>query len=244
VVRTVALLCTILTAWHIFATFLWISPPTQIRALIPGNLLTAYMIPFYGQSWSVFAPEPINGDLILKVRAEVVKNGKSTRTEWVDATAAELSMSHHNLFPPRAANLGTQQAMEYKTAYEALTPAQQKIVGLGYYKGRDWEKRLSAAITGSAATPAATTYLEKERHTLAYATQVARAVWGNDVVHVQFQASRQNVIPFAERNNPKAKKPAPQIVSTGWRATYEFADQDAGEFADVFRSALNGVTTK
>ena len=244
VVRTVALLCTLFTAWHIFATFLWIAPPTQIRTLVPGNLLTSYMIPFYGQSWSVFAPVPINGDLILKVRADVEKGGKLTSTEWVDATAAELSLSRHNLFPPRAANLATQQAMEYKTAFESLTPEQQRVVGLGYYKGNDWEKRLSTTITTMADTPAAKIYLEKERHTLAYATQVAKALWGNNVVHVQFQVSRQNVIPFADRNNPKAKKPPLQVVNTGWRAPYEFSQQNETEFADVFRSALNGVTHK
>lgn len=244
VVRIVTLLCTLVTVWHIFATFLWISPPTQIRTLVPGNLLTSYMIPFFGQSWSVFAPEPINGDLILKVRAEVEKDGKLSTTDWVDATAAELAMSHHNLFPPRAANLGTQQAMEYKNSFDALTPAQQRVAGLGYYKGTDWEKRLSTSITNLAATPAAKTYLEKERHTLAYATQVARAVWGKDVVHVQFQASRQNVIPFAERNNPEAKKPALQIVNTGWRGTYEYPQQDEGAFADVFLPALKDVTGK
>ena len=244
VVRIVALLCTLITAWHIFATFLWIGPPTQIRALIPGNLLASYMIPFFGQSWSVFAPEPINGDLILKVRAEVEKNGKTISTGWVDATAAEMSMSHHNLFPPRAANLGTQQAMEYKTAFEALTPAQQKIVGLGYYKGTDWEKRLTQAITGAAATPAAKTYLQKERHSLAYATQVAKAVWGPHVIHVQFQVSRQNVIPFFDRNNPKAVKPPLQVVNTGWRGPLEFPQQDEREFADVFLPALKNVSTK
>ncbi len=244
VVRIVALLCVLVTAWHIFATFLWIAPPTQIRALIPGNLLTSYMIPFFGQSWSVFAPEPINGDLILKVRAEVEKDGKLTSTNWVNATDAELTMSHHNLFPPRAANLGSEEAMEYKSAFEALTPAQQKVVGLGYYKGDDWEKRLTDTITVEAATPAAKIYLEKERHTLAYATQVARAVWGPHVVHVQFQVSRQNVIPFFDRNNPKAKKPPLQIVNTGWRGTYQFPQQDESEFADVFLAALKGSTSK
>jgi hypothetical protein len=243
-VRIVTLLCTLFTAWHIFASFLWIAPPTQIRTLVPGNLLTSYMIPFYGQSWSVFAPVPINGDLILKVRAVIDKGGKPATTYWVDATAAELSMSRHNLFPPRAANLATQQAMEYKSAFEALTPAQQRVVGLGYYKGNDWEQRLSATITRLADTPAAKTYLEKERHALAYATQVAKAMWGKDVVNVQFQVSRQNVVPFAERNDPKAKKPPLQIVNTGWRGEYEFAQQDETEFADVFLPVLNGVNKK
>src|SRR5690606_6227899 len=39
--------------------------------------------------------------------------------------------------------------------------------------------------------------------TLAYATQVAFAIWGEDQgQRVQHEVSRQNVIPFAERNDP------------------------------------------
>jgi uncharacterized protein DUF5819 len=244
VVRLVALASVMLALGHIFASFLWISPPSQLRNLIPGNALTSYMIPFFGQSWSVFAPAPINGDLILKIRAVVEKDGKVTTTKWIDATEAELSMSHHNLFPPRAANLAAQQAMEYKNAYAALTPSQKKVVGYGYYKGEDWLKRFEASITGIANSPQAKTFIQKERHTVAYSTQAARAIWGDGVKHVQFQVSRQNVVPFAERNNPDAKMPEAQVVNSGWRGTHVFAEQNQREFADIFKNLAKDQVTK
>lgn len=244
VVRLVALPCILIALWHIFASFLWISPPSQLRNLVPGNALTSYMIPFFGQSWSVFAPAPINGDLILKVRAEVHEDGKITTTKWIDASAAELSMSHHNLFPPRAANLATQQAMEYKNAYDALTPSQQTVVGYGYYKGDDWLKRYETSLTGIANSEQTKIFLQKERHTTAYATQVARAVWGDGVTYVQFQVSRQNVIPFAERHNPDATKPPVQLVNSGWRGTYAFADQNEREFAGIFKNLPKDEVTE
>lgn len=80
------------TAWHVFAWFLWIAPVSPLREVVPGKLLTQYMIPFFGQSWSVFAPEPINGDNRMLVRAVVRENGADKTTEWVNVTDVETQL--------------------------------------------------------------------------------------------------------------------------------------------------------
>src|SRR5699024_11883296 len=101
--RTVTLSSVLFTAFHVFATFLCIAPYAALREVVPVNALQNYMIPMFVQIWSVFAPEPINGDYRLQIRAVVTTDGEAHETEWVDATAAELTMHMHNLFPPRAA---------------------------------------------------------------------------------------------------------------------------------------------
>src|SRR5690625_8051402 len=53
--RTVTLAAVLFTAFHVFATFLWIAPSSALRDVVPGNALESYMIPMFGQSWSVFA---------------------------------------------------------------------------------------------------------------------------------------------------------------------------------------------
>src|SRR5690625_2115613 len=68
--RTVTLVAVLFTAFHVFATFLCIAPSSPLRDVVPGNALQSYMIPMFGQSWSVFAPEPINGDYRLQIRSE------------------------------------------------------------------------------------------------------------------------------------------------------------------------------
>jgi hypothetical protein len=71
----------------------------------------------------------------------------------------------------------------------------------------------------------------------AYATQVAYAIWGADaVVEVQYRVSRQNVVPFAQRNNPNAQRPDPTFSTTGWRLPIEEEGQSREDFADVFRT--------
>lgn len=243
-VKVVALLAVLLTAWHVFASFLWIAPYNYMREIVPGNALSNYMIPMFGQSWSVFAPEPINGDYKLRVRAETNINGTLTATKWVDVTETELAQwKTHNLFPPRASGFAMQQASGYKGVYDKLSPDQQKIAAGGYYKGADSLERLERDIRAQAAKPSVTDsvnniniskFMAEERRTAAFVTQVARAVWGADVEHIQFEVSRQNVIPFQKRNDENAQKPAAVVLGTGWRAVTVEDLQDGEEFREVF----------
>ncbi|MBZ2199749.1 DUF5819 family protein [Occultella gossypii] len=238
VVRIVMVLAVAFTAWHIFATFLWIAPASGLRQVIPGDALTRYMIPMHGQSWSVFAPEPINGDYRIQVRAVVTENGTTRTTDWVDATAAEITMLTHNLAPPRAGIQSIELASRFKGAWDALSAEQQEIVSLGYYNGSDWRDRLGVALEATGDAAEAGAYLDIERVVTAYSTQVAYAMWGEGVEQVQFVISRQNVIPFAQRNDPDAERPAVQPAPTGWRGTLVEPGQSQENFARIFRTAV------
>ncbi|RKQ95114.1 hypothetical protein U746_0876 [Mycolicibacterium mucogenicum 261Sha1.1M5] len=235
-IRVIAVLAVLLTGWHIFASFLWISPYSHLRELVPGKALSSWMIPMFGQSWSVFAPEPINGNYRLLVRAEL---SSGDATDWVDATAADHSRLTHNLFPSRQTGLANEVSSRYKNAWEELSPEQREVVQRGYYSSFDWLDRLQQDLrevpvpgdVGEAVNAERITELvSEERRAAAFSTQVAYALWGDDVVHVQYEVSRQNVIPFAERNNPDAIHPDRVIVPSGWRGTYVVTGQDQDRF--------------
>lgn len=229
----------LVTLFHLFATFLWVAPASNLRQLVPGNLLTQYMIPFWGQSWSVFAPEPINGDYYFDVRAVVADDDdEETTTEWIRATDVELSRATYHLFPPRSSGLGIEVASTLKGEWDALTADHRVVVGLDYFKGKNSVKRMTDKLAEYPSEDSnVEEYLAAERVATAYATQIARAVWGENVVRVQYQASRKNVIPYADRNNPFAERPAIQPVRTGWRALEVRDLQSAAHFADYFCSA-------
>lgn len=247
--RAIVVVCVLVTGWHIFATFLWIAPANGLRELVPNKALTNYMLPMFGQSWSVFAPEPINGNITVKVRAEV-KSGDGTRTTpWLNASEAELDLAHHNLFPPRAAILGLQQGTEYKSAFDKLTTKQQKVVANGYFIGDGWLKRLRAdlMITSPENEKAKETnrtivraFIKQEERISAYATQVALATWGAEVQRVQVSVSRQNVTPFKDRHNENAAPQPIRVVDSGWRGLIAFQGQDSANFADIFVN-LKGI---
>ncbi len=253
-VRLVAFGAVVVTAWHIFASFLWIGPPTPLREVVPGNALTSYMIPFFGQSWSVFAPEPINGDYHFNVRAILEEDGEEIETGWVSATDVELSMIRYNLFPPRAGIQSSEVASTYKSAYDALGRDQQGIVAEAY-RSEGWEDELREALLGGptngdgadllgeeAGEAEVDRYLEADHLSTAYATQVAGAIWGDAVRSVQYRVSRQNIVPFADRNTPGAQRPEPMMTESGWRARLTEPGQNDKNFARVFRAQYERIT--
>ncbi|MCT1550128.1 DUF5819 family protein [Brevibacterium casei] len=234
--RTIMVIAMALTGFHLFATFLWIAPSSALREVIPGDLLSKYMIPMWGQSWSVFAPEPINGDYYFDVRAVVsTPDGGEETTDWVRATDVELDHSTYKLFPPRSAGLAIGVASDLKGSWEALSDDHKAIVALDYFKGDDSVDRLEAKLSEyDDPDGAVSSYLEDEEVATRYATQVALAVWGEDVQRVQYQAARQNVVPFAKRNDKDAERPAIQPVPVGWRALSFAENQSNEEFAQYF----------
>lgn len=248
-VRLIAVIAVLCTGWHIFASFLWIAPySANAREVVPGNALTNYMIPMFGQSWSVFAPEPINGDYHFNVRAKLAGG---VETGWVSATDVELSMIRYNLTPPRAGIQSSEVASSYKNAFDSMQGLQQTVI-TGDFEVDQWEVGLRAALenqvdtAGSENAEVNSSEIEKllfeERRATAYATQVAQAVWGDEAESVQYRVSRQNIIPFAQRHNADARRPEPSIVLPGWRGLIVEDGQSRENFARVFAAQFERVS--
>lgn len=234
--RGVMTAAVLFTAWHIFAWFLWIAPVSPLREVVPSKLLTQYMIPFFGQSWSVFAPEPINGDNRMLVRAVVRENGTDKITEWVNVTDVETQLMTNKLFPARAANQTIDLASDYRSAYAKLNAEQKAAANLNFFDGEDWAGRVQDTMGRLGDNKAAIgKYIDVEFRAVRYATQAAKAIWGQNVVRVQFQMERQNVIPFEERHNPDAERPKVQLTPSGWRGPQVAQGQSEKDFADTFK---------
>ena len=234
-VRLIAFAACVLTLWHILASFLWIAPYSALREIPTQEALTSYMIPMFGQSWSVFAPEPIHGDYHFNVRAVIETDGEEVETGWVSATDVELSMIRYNLFPPRAGIQSSEVASGQMNAFNKLDDDQKAVVALDFDRG-DWESWMERSFEELGDGPSTEAYMAEEHLATAYATQVAYAIWGDDVVKVQYRVSRQNVIPFADRNDPAAQRPEPTFSTTGWRLPVEEPGQSRENFGDTFRA--------
>ncbi|WP_255305076.1 DUF5819 family protein [Microbacterium sp. 3J1] len=236
-VKLIAFGACLLTLWHIGASFLWIAPYSALREIPTQEVLAGYMLPMFGQSWSVFAPEPINGDYHFNVRAVIEKDGEQVETGWVSATDVELSMIRYNLFPPRAGIQSSEVASGQMNAYNKLDEDQQAVAALDFDEEgwEEWMVRSFDDLEGE--KPSTEVYMAEERLSTAYATQVAYAIWGADaVVAVQYRVSRQNVVPYEDRNDPSAQRPDPTFSTTGWRLPIEEEGQSRENFADTFRS--------
>jgi hypothetical protein len=234
--RVVVTALVAVSAWHGAATYLWVAPSTPIRDMLPDGVLNSYMDPMFAQAWSVFAPEPIDGDYRVKVRASVVgEDGTSRTTEWVDASAAETSQLAGTLMQSRAGIVAHKLAMKYYERYFDLSDEQRDVVSLNYYRD-EWTGRLRAdleAVEGE--SPEVNTFLRQEWNATAYATQVARAVWGDDVEQVQYSVSRKQVAPMDATDDREAA-PEPVVLDSGWRGPVVREGQNEDAFTDAFLS--------
>ena len=241
-VKLIAFAACLLTLWHVGASFLWIAPYSALREIPTQEVLAGYMLPMFGQSWSVFAPEPINGDYHFNVRAVIEKDGQEIETGWVSATDVELSMIRYNLFPPRAGIQSSEVASGQMNAFNKLDDDQKAVVGLDFTEEgwEEWMVRSFDELEGE--KPSTEAYMAEEHLSTAYATQVAYAIWGADaVVQVQYRVSRQNVVPYADRNDPSAQRPDPTFSTTGWRLPIEEEGQSRENFADTFGAQFERI---
>jgi hypothetical protein len=225
------------TVWHIAATSLYSTPATPLRELVPEAALMAYNYPMFDQNWSVFAPEPISANYELSVRSATMVDGELVNTEWVNASKTELKLLRHNPLSPRAGYAAYAQALGTNLAYKKLSEAEQAVVGQSYYEGDMWGQQLEDAMRSQGGSDEATVnaYLKQEWVTVAYATQVAKAVWGDDALYVQYRISIDNSVPFASRHDDAAQRTL-VTVDSGWRGLVEREGQDDNHFADLFMS--------
>ncbi|WP_205857671.1 DUF5819 family protein, partial [Phytoactinopolyspora endophytica] len=57
-----------LLSMHFAFTFLWNAPSNAIKDAV-GDEMRGYMRPYFHQNWSLFAPNPVNAEDELLVRA-------------------------------------------------------------------------------------------------------------------------------------------------------------------------------
>ncbi|MFJ3513285.1 MULTISPECIES: DUF5819 family protein [unclassified Streptomyces] len=66
-----------------------------------GEEVNAYMLPHFGQDWHLFAPDPVDRDKGVLVRAQKRQpDGSTVTTEWVDVTSPGLLKLYGERFWP------------------------------------------------------------------------------------------------------------------------------------------------
>ncbi len=225
-----------LVALHFVATFLWNAPSNPIKESV-GDQVSGYMRPFFQQNWSLFAPNPVNAEDELRVRAQVEdpQTGEVTTTEWEDPTRLEWTLITHDPAPSRASRLTSNLHRRVNTAWDALTDDQQAILGTDYQDMADWRPLADDLIAsqGGETSNRVANIVRADRVTTGYATQFAKALWGEDVVAVQFQLVRTPVPRWDVRFDRPPENPQQTVREFGWRPALVDPNQDEAAFADV-----------
>ncbi len=65
-----------------------------------GDVLAAYVLPFFAQNWKLFAPEPVSSDSAAYARAIYHERGEERTTPWIDFTDPVLDAVRRNPVSP------------------------------------------------------------------------------------------------------------------------------------------------
>lgn len=203
------------------ASFIWSSGSSPIRNAVGSVTLNSYMLPMFGQSWSVFAPNPIRSNTTFEIRA--TKSGKSKSrqsepTQWYSISDRDLEQAiTHHVLPSRLYLTNFQLISHYRGAFDKLNDAAQAAVG-DSYQGTSWAGSLRDKFSAADEVNDATvnTYLANARAINALASAIARARWGPDVASVQVRTVNTPVAPYDNRLDDDYRAKSTYIM-TGWR---------------------------
>lgn len=216
---------------HIGAMFLWIAPSNALSKAL-SKPLTQYALPWFQQSWSLFAPNPIDAAYYLEVRA--VPEGLS-ETEWVSASDVELSALHHNPLPPTATNVSNKLATGLHDSLQPLQETEREVLGWNFH--HDVWTRIPQEIekAGASPSPSLQHSLDLDQAITAYATQFLKAQGLiEDTDLVQYRISKYSVRAFDVRETTDNSE---QIVFVSGRRSQEvLPHQDEQGFRKVLEA--------
>ncbi|GAA4774002.1 DUF5819 family protein [Microbacterium gilvum] len=232
--RTVVAVLTAFAAWHILTTFLWAAPAAPERDAAPGGILASSIQPLFDQDAAAFAAAGAPVRVDVRAALEAGEGDAAEITGWVAASEVELSTAS-GIAVPRSAALAASAGRDLLDAWLALSDAQRQTAALNWFRD-GWDSRLA---DGLGEDDAARAYLDADETLTAYATQVAAAVWGEDVARVQFHVTTEPSA--ADRGDQAASTGTGLASETGWRGLVVRAGQDPVAFADAFCGAPEKV---
>nr|CBH32820.1 hypothetical protein [Streptomyces ravidus] len=84
---------------HLAMTFLHVAPSNTVTKEY-GKQIDAWIYPEFEQNWKLFAPNPLQQNIGVQVKAEVkTADGALRTTEWIDLAAEDAEAIRGNLLP-------------------------------------------------------------------------------------------------------------------------------------------------
>nr|WP_242441050.1 DUF5819 family protein [Streptomyces sp. CB02923] len=104
---------TVAVAVHLAMMFLHVAPPNTLSKQ-HGEVINDYVFPEYEQNWKLFAPNPLQQNIAVQVRAQVRSEaGDLLTTGWTDLSAVDGRALLHNPVPSHTQQNELRRAWEY-----------------------------------------------------------------------------------------------------------------------------------
>ncbi|MBL1066077.1 DUF5819 family protein [Streptomyces sp. 7-21] len=100
------------TAWHLLMVFLFVAPDNTLSE-DHEETMNDYIYPEFEQSWQLFAPNPLQRNVTVEVRAEIREDGGVSTTDWISLTAMDIENIEHHPFPSHTAQNELRRAWDF-----------------------------------------------------------------------------------------------------------------------------------
>ncbi|WP_046497895.1 DUF5819 family protein [Streptomyces odonnellii] len=105
----------LLACTHLAMVFLHAAPSNTITKQ-HGKAVDEWVYPEFEQNWKLFAPNPLQQNIAVQVRAEVAKpDGSRTTTGWIDLSAEDGAAIRGNLLPSHVDQNELRRAWDFFT---------------------------------------------------------------------------------------------------------------------------------
>lgn len=214
-----------------------ISSTTVKYDVLPGALADRYMRPYFVQDYRIFAPDPVDTDRQLWVRAWVeLPDGERVTSEWINASAVELATPYRRILRKQLSVVGAERLMG---AYRGLNQTHREVVAANHLNGTELYPLHEALVAADDTSASAVNrFIQAANFVTSYATQVSYAMWGSEgeIIAVQSRAVYDPVVRWRNRHDTDAVRPASTYTELGWVPAMEWPEQDREAFSRSFRA--------
>ncbi|MFE0425554.1 DUF5819 family protein, partial [Streptomyces sp. NPDC058953] len=100
---------------HLLMVFLHVAPSNTASKQY-SDAVSGWVLPEFEQNWKLFAPNPLQQDVTVQVKAELAgPDGEKKITEWIDLGADDVEAIRGSLLPSHAAQNQLRRAWDFYT---------------------------------------------------------------------------------------------------------------------------------
>ncbi|MGG8410011.1 DUF5819 family protein [Streptomyces sp. 12297] len=101
--------------WHLALVFLHVAPSNTLTKEY-GQTVDEWVYPEFEQNWKLFAPNPLQQNIAVEVRAQIrTRGGDRVTTGWRDLSAEDGAAIRHNLLPSHVHQNELRRAWDFYT---------------------------------------------------------------------------------------------------------------------------------
>ncbi|KNB49161.1 DUF5819 family protein [Streptomyces caatingaensis] len=127
---------------HLLIMFLHVAPPNTVSKQHAATI-GDYVLPEYEQNWKFFAPNPLQQNIAVQVRAQVTRpDGEVQVTPWTDLSAQDGAAILHNPLPSHAQQNQLRRAWDF---YGNTHDDRGRSTGLRGDLAEDYLRRLAVS---------------------------------------------------------------------------------------------------